>query len=72
MPAAPSPLALFQPYLQLVDPLPGIAECQRLHDLYREPLRDLGYEYERPGGQNDLHWDTYNNNSCTDSFLQKP
>jgi hypothetical protein len=67
---APSPLTLFPPYLQLVDPLLGTAECQRFRDLYREPLRDLGYEYERPGGQNDLHWGTYNNNSSTDSFLR--
>ena len=63
---APSPLSLFPPYLQLVDPLLGVAECQRFRDLYREPLRDLSYGYERPGGQNDLHWGTYNNNSLTD------
>ena len=72
IPAAPPALVLFPPYLQWVDPLLVVAECQRFRDLYREPLRDLGHEYERPGGQNDLHWATYNNNSSTDSFLRTP
>jgi hypothetical protein len=71
MPAQRPALTLFPQYLQMVDPLLGIGECQRFRDLYREPLRDLGYECERPGDQNDLHGGTYNNNSSTGSFLQK-
>jgi hypothetical protein len=52
---APCMRALFPLYLQLVDPLLGIAGCQRLRDLYREAIASLGYECGRPGGQNNLH-----------------
>ncbi|MDX6460893.1 MAG: hypothetical protein QOE55_4590 [Acidobacteriaceae bacterium] len=63
---APCMRALFPLYLQLVDPLLGIAGCQRLRDLYREALRASVMSANAPGGQNNLHSDTYNNNSSTD------
>jgi hypothetical protein len=66
---APCMRALVPLCLQLDDPLLGIAGCQRLHDLYREALRGLGYECKRPGGQDDLHSGIYNNNAPTDYFI---